>query len=96
MKEASDHSGWIKPKLVLPITSQLVTRMQVLLTIGVGSWINWEKHDNFTFTIVNNCLDNTVISHVQSKKTSKEAWRSLTYLFESKNVVTKMYLKDKF
>jgi len=39
MKEVSNHSGWIRPKLVLPITSQIVTKMQVLLTIGVGSLI---------------------------------------------------------
>jgi hypothetical protein len=39
-KEAFDHSGWIKPMLVLPITSQIVIGMQVLLTTWVGSLIN--------------------------------------------------------
>jgi hypothetical protein len=46
-------------------------------------------------TTINNCLDNSVISHVYSKLTSNEAWLELIQIFESKNEVTKMFLKDK-
>jgi hypothetical protein len=47
-------------------------------------------------TIINNCLDNNVISHVQSCVTSNLTWIKLIKLFQFQNVVTKMYLKDKF
>ncbi len=46
-------------------------------------------------TTINNCLDNSVISHVYSKLTSNEPWLELIQIFESKDEVTKMFLKDK-
>jgi translation initiation factor IF-1 len=45
---------------------------------------------------INNCLHNNVVSHVQSKASTHEAWLYLNRLCESHYVVvTKIFLKDK-
>jgi hypothetical protein len=43
--------------------------------------------------IVNNCLNNSVVSHVRSKNTLQEAWQGLKRLFESQDAITKMIIK---
>ncbi len=60
-----------------------------------GSISNWVERNNLAFIIINNCLDNNVDSHVESKLTSNEVWLELIQIFESKDVVTKVFLKDK-
>jgi hypothetical protein len=67
----------------------------VLPAIGAGSISDWVEHNNLELTIINNCLDNSVNSHVESKLTSSEAWLELIQILESKDVVTNMVLKDK-
>lgn len=47
-----------------------------------------------SFTLINNSIDNSIISHVQLCPTSLDAWNELIKLFESQDVVTKMYLKN--
>jgi hypothetical protein len=44
--------------------------------------------------VINNCLDNNIISNVQSKTTSHDAWQELIKMFESQDAMTKMFLKD--
>ncbi len=44
---------------------------------------------------INNCLDNIVVFHVQSKALGHEALLELNRLFESLDAVTKMFLNDK-
>jgi hypothetical protein len=46
-------------------------------------------------TIINNCFENNVISHIQSHQTLALARVELVRLFESQEPMTKMYLKDK-
>jgi hypothetical protein len=53
------------------------------------------ERDNFTFTIIDNYLNNNFISQVDSKLTSNKTWQELIKIFESKDAITKMYLKDK-
>jgi len=43
--------------------------------------------------IVNNCLNNSVVSHVRSKNTLQEAWQGLKRLFESQDAIIKMIIK---
>jgi hypothetical protein len=68
----------------------------LVLAIGVGIINAWEKGYVIFLTLISNCLDNTVISHVQSCTIVRLTWTKLTRLFQSQDVVTKMYLKDKF
>ncbi len=50
---------------------------------------------NAIISHLQSCLDNSVNSHVESKLTSNEAWLELIQIFESKDAVTKMFLKGK-
>ena len=45
--------------------------------------------------VINNCLENYIVSHIQSCTTSNLAWQELIKIFESQDALTKMYLKDK-
>jgi hypothetical protein len=45
--------------------------------------------------LINNSINNSIISHIQLCPTSHNAWNELIKLFESQDVVTKMYLKNK-
>ncbi len=46
----------------------------VLLTTWVSNISDWVELNNLAFTITNNCLNNSVISHVELKLTSNETW----------------------
>jgi hypothetical protein len=55
------------------------------------------RRDAMSLTIHSKYLNNIdVISNVQSCITTNLAWLELKRLFQSQNVITKMYLKDKF
>ncbi len=50
-----------------------------------------------SLTIHSKCLNNIdVISNVQSCITTNLTWLELKRLLQSQNVITKMYIKDKF
>jgi len=51
--------------------------------------------DALTLTIINNCLENSIVSHIQSSKTANQAWTTLINIFESQDIVTRMHMKDK-
>jgi hypothetical protein len=57
---------------------------------------DWEERDTSSLTIINNCLDNNVMLHVQSCNISNLAWKKLVRLSQSQDIVTKMYFKDHF
>jgi len=84
-----------EPLPIAPNTAQIAASTPVLPTIGAGSISHWEERDTLSLTIIINCLENNVISHIQSYKTSNEAWKELKNVFESQDAITKMYLKDK-
>ena len=83
----------IKP--IAPFVAQIVARTPTLPIIEVRSIRNWEQRNTLSLTIKNNCLDNSIVSHVQACTTVASAWSELKRLFESQDTVTKMYLKDK-
>ncbi len=84
----------IEVKRVAPI-AQIIARAQLLLVIGVGRRSYLEEKDVVFSTIVNNCLDNNVVPHVQACLIAHSVWTKLTRLYESKDEMTKMYLRDK-
>jgi len=84
------------PKPLAPTAAQIPAGTTILPAIGAGSISEWEERDAVSLTIINNCLDNSVISHVQSCATSNLTWTKLARLFQSQDAVIKMYLKDKF
>jgi hypothetical protein len=84
-----------KPKPMTPTTPQIAISTCSLLAIGVGIINAWEEGYVISLTLISNCLDNTIISHVQSCTPTRLTWKKLTRLFESQDVVTKMYPKDK-
>jgi hypothetical protein len=49
--------------------------------------------DTIAIQVTNNCLDNNIISNVQSKTTSHDAWQELIKMFENQNAITKMFLR---
>jgi hypothetical protein len=84
-----------KPKPMTPTTPQIAIGTHSLLAIGVSIINAWEEGYVISLTLISNCLDNIVISHVQSCTTARLTWTKLTKLFESQDVVTNIYLKDK-
>jgi len=55
----------IEPKLTLPTIVELDARTLALLATKMRSINEWEEKDVMFLTIINNFLDNNVISHVQ-------------------------------
>ena len=80
---------------VAPTAAELAAGALALPLTGAGSISMWEDQDAIALTIINNCLENSVVSHIQSCTTSHLAWSRLTSIFESQDVVTKMHLKDR-
>lgn len=60
----------------------------------MGNITNWDEWDVIALVIINNCLNNSVVSHVQSKNMLQESWQGLKRLFESQNAITKMSIKN--
>ena len=84
----------LREKHVQHYAAEILAGVVIPPANGPGSIINWEDKDTIALTIITNCLDNNIVSHIQSKLTSNEAWQELIRIFESHDVVTKMYLKD--
>jgi len=74
--------------------TQIVAGIVILLATRVGSITKWDDKDAIAIQVINNCSDNNVVSNVQSIITSHDAWQELFGMFESQDVVTKMFLKD--
>jgi hypothetical protein len=55
----------IEPKLTLLTIAELDARTLALLATKMRSINEWEEKDVMFLTIINNFLDNNVISHVQ-------------------------------
>jgi hypothetical protein len=62
---------------------------------GLESINDWVEHDNLAFTSINNCLNNSVVSHVESKLTSNLMCLYFIQNFEIKRVNDKNGQKDK-
>ena len=61
-----------------------------------GSYCRCMGRQRFlVFNNDNNCLENTIVSHVQFYTPAHLAWQELINLFESHDDVTKIYTKDK-
>jgi hypothetical protein len=58
------------PTPIAPTAAQIPAGTPTLPAIGAGIINEWEEKDTVSLTIINNCLDNSVISHVQSCPTS--------------------------
>jgi hypothetical protein len=69
---------------------QIATSVQALPAISPNNIVKWEKQVTLVLILSNNCLKNSIISHVQSKITLKEAWVELTNIFKSKDVIPKI------
>ncbi len=63
-----------KLKHIAPTTTHIVAREQALLATRPCSITKWEEQDIPGLTLINKCLENNVISHVQSMGTSRQAW----------------------
>ncbi len=69
-------------------------RAAILPATRTGSITKWDDKDAIAIQVINNCSDNNVVSNVQSIITSHDAWQELFKMFESQDVVTKLFLKD--
>ena len=85
----------VEPLPVAPTAAEITAGSQPLPQTGTGSISHWEERDSLSLTIINNCLENNVVSHIQSCTNANQAWQELTRIFESQDTVTKMHLKDK-
>jgi len=86
----------IEPKTTPPIATQLVVGTSTLPTTRMININDWEETNTLSLTIINNCLDNNVMLHVQSCNISNLAWKELERLSQSQDIITKMYFKDNF
>jgi len=68
---------------------------QTLPTTGKGSLVEWEDRDTLALSIMNNCLKNLILCHIQHCKSSSSAWKQLCDMYETKDVISRMYLCDK-
>jgi hypothetical protein len=55
---------------------------------------NWDEHDSITFIIINNYLNNNVVSHVHIEYTTRSLARVNKTIFESQGVVTKTFSRN--
>jgi hypothetical protein len=85
----------IEPKLMYLTPTQLAIGMPPLPTIGIVSISASDVKNTLSLTLIKNCLHNIIIAHLQSPSIARLAWTELIRLFESQNVVTKAYPKDK-
>jgi hypothetical protein len=76
------------------MVAQIVTGAAILPATRGGTITKWDDKDTIAIHIINNCSNINVVSNVQSKITSHDAWQELFRMFESEDVVTKMFLKD--
>ncbi len=84
----------IEPNLMYLAPTQLAIGMPPLPTIGIVS-ISASNVKNMSLTLINNCLHNNIIAHIQLHSIPRLAWIELIRFFEAQSVVTKLYPKDK-
>lgn len=72
-----------KPKPIDPTQVRIVASAHALFATWVGIITTWEERDTSSLAIINNCLDNNVVSCIKSCKTSHDAWIELIRFFES-------------
>jgi hypothetical protein len=82
----------VKP--IAPTTTQIIVKTPLLPLIGARNISAWENRDALVLTINKICLNNNVISHIQSCQMLALTWVELIRLYESQDPMTKMYLKD--
>ncbi len=70
-----------------------IIRATTLPNARVGNITNWDEWNVIALILINNCLNNSVVSHVQPKNTLQEAWQRLKRLFESQDAITKKIIK---
>jgi hypothetical protein len=70
-----------KPKPMTPTTPQIAIGIRSLPAIGIGIINAWDEGYVISLTLIRNCLDNIVISHVQSCIIARLTWTKLTRLF---------------
>lgn len=78
-----------------PNNIQIGARSLALLATRIGVVSNCKNNDTMSLTLINNSIDNRIITHIQLCPTSHDEWNELIKLFESQDVVTKIYLKNK-
>ena len=66
---------------VVVTTADIAARIPALPQTGAGSISMWEDQDTLALTIINNCLENSIVSHIQSCTTSHLAWSRLISIF---------------
>jgi len=76
-----------EPKPVVPTE----TGAQALPATGKGSIFEWEDRDALALSLINNCLENSIICHIQHCKLSSSAWKQLCDMYDTKDVVSRMY-----
>ncbi len=72
-------------KLIPFIVTQIAKRIAPLPIAKASSLVEWDDKDALTIQINYNCLNNDVVSNVQSKNTSHDVQQELT-----KNLKVKM------
>ncbi len=82
-------------KLIPPIATQRTIGAQPFPYHGMGSLLHWKDKDTLNLTILNNNVDNFLISHIQSYNLAHGTWVELNKIFEYKNAITKMFLRVK-
>jgi len=58
-----------------PSATEVAVGTPALSTTRVGSISAWEDKDALSLTIINNCLKNNIVSHIQSCKSAHLAWQ---------------------
>ncbi len=86
MEKLWPYVNGMQAKPIIPIVAQIATL--------ASSIVEWVDKDAIAIQVINNCLDNNIISNVQSKTTSHDVGQELIKMFESQDVITKMFLRD--
>lgn len=80
---------------VAQMAAQIAVGSPPLPIIGAIVIGAWEDKFFLSLTTINNCLQNNIVTRIQSCTSAHHTWKELIKLFESHGVVPKMFLKDK-
>jgi hypothetical protein len=69
-------------KPINPTATQTVVGTLALPITRAGCISDWVEGDNLALTIINNCFDNSVISHVKSKLASNKTVAEIPHIKE--------------
>jgi len=70
-------------KPIVPIIVQIATKAIFLPVAKASSIAEWDDKDAIAIQVINTCLNNNIISNVQSKTTLHDVWQELIKMFES-------------